>query len=72
MKQLQKPEKRTSWEEAVHNGWGAWKMTNSVETKQKMFFTSEHKTNFGIIPQKCEILSSLLLITDRESISLLP
>lgn len=41
-KKLQKPAKRTSWEEVVHNGWSTRKETNPVETKLKMFFTSEH------------------------------
>lgn len=37
MKQPQKPENRTSWDEFVHNGWRTWKETNPVETNQKMF-----------------------------------
>lgn len=68
MKQPQMPEDRTSWEEVVHNGWRTLRETNPVETNQKMFFTGEHITNLSTIPQEGTILSSLLLITDRESI----
>jgi len=67
MKQPRKPENRTSYKEIVHSGWRTQKETNPVETNQKTFFTSEHIRNLSTIPQEGTILSSLLLITDRES-----
>lgn len=53
-----KASKRTSWKEVVCNGWSTQKETNPVETKLKMFFTSEHKPNLSTTPQEGTILAS--------------
>lgn len=66
MKQPQKPENRTSWEEVINNGWRTQKERNPMDTNQKIFSTNEHTIKLSAIPQTGTILSSLLLMTENQ------